>query len=125
MLYLDGRRSYAEVPAVDIKSTSFTLSCWIKIPSYSNSHGAIFGDWSSPYQFRIYVNPNGGFCAQLRGAGRYRPFDIIGTCRYLHLNHILLFTGKHLNNPMKQRGHLRSEKKLANPSSSSRFCHMS
>ena len=91
VLYLDGRRSYAEVPAVDIKSTSFTLSCWIKIPSYSNSHGAIFGDWSSPYQFRIYVNPNGGFCAQLRGAGRYRPFDIIGTCRYLHLNHILYY----------------------------------
>ena len=109
VLYLDGKRSYAVVPAVDISTTSFTLSCWIKIPSYSNSHGAIFGDWSSPYPFRIYVNPNGGFCAQLRRNGPSPTFDMITKCRYLHLNHILFFTGKHFNNhPMKQRGHLRS-----------------
>ena len=87
MLYLDGVDSYAEVPAVDIRSTSFTLTCWIKIPSYPNINGAIFGDWSSPFQFTIYVNPEGRFCAQLRRDGPFPTFDIIATCRYSHLDH--------------------------------------
>ena len=75
VLFLDGSDSYGEVPAADIRTGSFTVTCWIKMPAYPAIQGAIYADWSNPHQFRIYVDRHGRFCTNLRRAGP--NFDMI------------------------------------------------
>ena len=53
VLYLDGTESWAETPAVDFRTTSFTLACWVKILPTGANFMTIYGDWSYPYQFRL------------------------------------------------------------------------
>ena len=86
VLYLDGVNSYAEVPAVDIRTTSFTMTCWIKIPFYPTIQGTIFADWSHPFQFRFYVDRWGRHCPNLRRPGQRSSREMINTCRYFLLN---------------------------------------
>ena len=51
VLYLDGTDSWAETPAVDFRTTSFTLACWVKILPTGADYMTIYGDWSNPWQF--------------------------------------------------------------------------
>ena len=53
-LYLDGQTAYAEIPAIDIRKSSFSISIRFKIQDvYALGH--ILSDWSSPFQFRMFI----------------------------------------------------------------------
>ena len=67
VLSLAGKSTYAEVPAVDIKNTSFALAGWIYVTN-PFAMGHIFSDWSHPFQFRLYVY-NGALRTDLRRTG--------------------------------------------------------
>ena len=65
-LYLDGSSgTFAETPSFPIYRTSLTIAVWIKMKS-SGAQYAVYGDWSSPWSFRLYIDPSGHFCADAR-----------------------------------------------------------
>ena len=65
VLYLDGTESWAETPAVDFRTTSFTLACWVKILPTGADKMTIYGDWSDPQQFMLrYIKPTIKFVAR-------------------------------------------------------------
>ena len=67
VLYLDGTESWAETPAVDFRTTSFTLACWLKILPTGADAMPIYGDWSNPWQFRLrYVKAGQKISLQTR-----------------------------------------------------------
>ena len=53
-LHLDGLSGYAEIPAVNFRKSSFSIALRFNV---HNSHylGHLISDWSSPWQFRLYV----------------------------------------------------------------------
>ena len=53
-LHLDGLSGYAEIPAVNFRKSSFSIALGFNV---HNSHylGHLVSDWSSPWQFRLYV----------------------------------------------------------------------
>ena len=54
-LHLDGLSGYAEIPAVyNFRKRSFSIALRFNV---HNSHrlGHLVSDWSSPWQFRLYV----------------------------------------------------------------------
>ncbi|XP_078372311.1 uncharacterized protein LOC144655983 isoform X2 [Oculina patagonica] len=53
-LYLDGKAAYAEIPAINIRKRSFSISIRLKIHDV-NALGHILSDWSWPFQFRLYI----------------------------------------------------------------------
>ena len=68
VLYLNGTPgTYAETPALAFQQTDLTIAVWIKrFPSPANSRPVIYGDWSSPHQFRFDVSGNGRLCVDVR-----------------------------------------------------------
>ena len=54
-LHLDGRSGYAEIPAINFRRSSFSIALRFNVPdSYNEGH--LLSDWSSPWQFRLYVS---------------------------------------------------------------------
>ena len=76
-LYLDGSSgAFAETPSFPIYRTSLTIAVWIKMKS-SGAQYAVYGDWSYPWSFRLFIDPSSHFCAQARNtAGK----DIFRFC---------------------------------------------
>ena len=67
VLYLDGTDSWAETPAVDFRTTSFTLACWVKILPTGAGSMTIYADWSNPWQFWLrYVKAGQKISLQIR-----------------------------------------------------------
>ena len=66
-LHLDGRSGYAEIPAINFTKSSFSIALRFNV---HNSHclGHLISDWSSPGQFRLYVNHRKVF-VELRRSG--------------------------------------------------------
>ena len=65
-LYLDGSSgAFAETPSLPIHRTSLTIAVWIKMKS-SGAQYAVYGDWSYPWSFRLFIDPSSHFCAQAR-----------------------------------------------------------
>ena len=66
-LHLDGRSGYAEIPAINFRKSSFSIALRFNV---HNSHrlGHLISDWSSPGQFRLYVNHRKVF-VELRRSG--------------------------------------------------------
>ena len=53
-LHLDGRSGYAEIPAINFRRSSFSIALRFNVhDSYNQGH--LLSDWSSPWQFRLYV----------------------------------------------------------------------
>ena len=53
-LYLDGQAGYAEIPAINMRKSNFSISIRLKIQDqYVLGH--ILSDWSSPFQFRMFI----------------------------------------------------------------------
>ena len=66
VLYLDGSKgTFAETPSLPIHRTSLTIAVWIKMKS-SGAQYAVYGDWSYPWSFRLFIDPSGHFCADAR-----------------------------------------------------------
>ncbi|KAJ7360220.1 hypothetical protein OS493_016848, partial [Desmophyllum pertusum] len=81
VLYLDGSPlTYAETPAIPIQSTDLTIAVWVKLMALHSTDQQIYGDWSFPHQFRIYVNEDGRLCADARRASG-KPSDIFYHCK--------------------------------------------
>ena len=65
-LYLDGSSgAFAETPSLPIHRTSLTIAVWIKMKS-SGAQYAVYGDWSYPWSFRLFIDPSGHLCADAR-----------------------------------------------------------
>lgn len=53
-LYLNGQSAYAEIPAINFRKSSFSISIRLKVHEvYVLGH--ILSDWSAPFQFRMYI----------------------------------------------------------------------
>ena len=53
-LHLDGISGYAEIPAINFRKSSFSIALRFNVhDSYNQGH--LISDWSSPWQFRLYV----------------------------------------------------------------------
>jgi hypothetical protein len=65
---LDGKTAHLESPAVNIRTISFSITCWVKIMDMGLKNH-IYSDWRGfPYQFRLYVF-RGYLKAELHGKG--------------------------------------------------------
>lgn len=53
-LYLDGRAGYAEIPAIDFRKSSFSIAIRFNLQD-ADAVGHLVSDWSSPFQFRLFV----------------------------------------------------------------------
>ena len=76
-LYLDGSSgTFGETLSFPIYRTSLTIAVWIKMKS-SGAQYVVYGDWSYPWSFRLFIDPSSHFCAQARNtAGK----DIFRFC---------------------------------------------
>jgi len=53
-LYLDGQAGYAEIPAINMRKSNFSISIRLNVQDqYALGH--ILSDWSSPFQFRMFI----------------------------------------------------------------------
>ena len=78
VLFLDGiHGTYAETPSIPVHSKNLTIALWIKLAVLPNIHMPIYGDWSSPFSFRIHIKTNGPLCAQARDQS---GADLFGLC---------------------------------------------
>ena len=60
VLYLDGtQETYAETSAIPFQQTDLTIPVWIKLVSPLSKRQEIYADWSSPWQFRFGMQPDG------------------------------------------------------------------
>ena len=74
-LYLDGSSAYATTPAVDFGSTSFSITCWVKLQSPVKAPSPVYADWSSPMKFIIYAHLNGKlFFGAINNQQQYMPW---------------------------------------------------
>ena len=53
-LYLDGRAGYADIPAIDFRKSSFSIAMRFNVQD-TQPVAHLISDWSSPWQFRLYV----------------------------------------------------------------------
>lgn len=54
-LHLDGQAGYAEIPAIDIRRSNFSISVRFNLQDIQSLQH-ILSDWSAPFQFRLYVS---------------------------------------------------------------------
>lgn len=67
VLYLDGTPgTFAETPALPIQQTNLSITVWIKRSLSPTSRQMIYGDWSSPHQFRFDVMTDARLCVDVR-----------------------------------------------------------
>ena len=75
VLFLNGSPgTFAETPAVPIHTTDFTIGVWIRLIDFQYQQ-PIFGDWSSPFSFRLFVEQNGSLCFQARDGSGVDLYD--------------------------------------------------
>ena len=86
-LYLDGTSgTFAETPSLPIHRTNLTIAVWIKMKS-SGAQYAVYGDWSYPWSFQLYINSSSHFCAQARNeAGK----TMMNFCTRYVSSHLLI-----------------------------------
>ena len=66
-LYLDGSSgTFAETPSLPIHRTNLTIAAWIKMKNSGANEYTVYGDWSNPWSFRLFINQSSHFCAQAR-----------------------------------------------------------
>ena len=53
-LYLGGGRSYANVPAVPLTSSGFTITLWVRLVQQAIGYPEIFSDTSAPASFQFW-----------------------------------------------------------------------
>ena len=74
VLFLNGSTgTFAETLAFPIRSENLTICVWIKMLTHSNQ--PVYGDWSDPHSFRLYVE-NGHFCLQVRDGNGLYPIHV-------------------------------------------------
>ena len=54
-LHLDGISGYAEIPAINFRKSSFSIALRFNVHDLSIKARHLISDWSSPWQFRLYV----------------------------------------------------------------------
>ena len=67
-LHLDGFSGYAEIPAINFRKSSFSIALRFNVHDSYIKERHLISDWSSPWQFRLYVN-YGKVCVQLGRSG--------------------------------------------------------
>ncbi|XP_068701132.1 uncharacterized protein [Montipora foliosa] len=92
VLFLNGiYGTYAETPAVPIHTKDLSIALWVRLLSLSYQQ-PIYGDWSAPHSFRLFVAQNGSSCFQVRdrsGLDLYAvctdSIDVVPGTRWSHL----------------------------------------
>ena len=78
-LHLDGISGYAEIPAINFRKSSFSIALRFNVhDSYIEGH--LISDWSSPWQFRLYVHYR-KFYVELRRSGVERDLLFMASNR--------------------------------------------
>ena len=54
-LHLDGISGYAEIPAINFRKSSFSIALRFNVHDSYIKERHLISDWSSPWQFRLYV----------------------------------------------------------------------
>ncbi|MCA9247892.1 MAG: lamin tail domain-containing protein, partial [Planctomycetales bacterium] len=67
LLLTDGS-DYVAVPRLEMRTSDFTISAWIN-PESIEDGDEIFGDWSDPWQFRLFLNADNSLSLALRRDG--------------------------------------------------------
>ena len=66
-LYLDGSTgTFAETPSLPIHRTNLTIAVWIKLKNAGAHEYTVYGDWSNPWSFRLFIDQSSYFCFQAR-----------------------------------------------------------
>ena len=78
-LHLDGISGYAEIPAINFSKSSFSIALRFNVRD-SKSAGHLISDWSSPWQFRLYVDYRKVY-VQLRRSGVKRDLLFMASNR--------------------------------------------
>ena len=105
-LHLDGISGYAEIPAINFRKSSFSIALRFNVHDSYIKERHLISDWSSPWQFRLYVHYRKVW-AQLRRSGVSRGLLSMASNRLVkkRSNHFLharvLF---HLLSNTRQRG---------------------
>ena len=77
-LYTDGSSgTFAETPPLPIHRTNLTIAAWIKMKNSEAKEYTVYGDWSNPWSFRLFINRSSHFCAQARNE---YDIDLLGMC---------------------------------------------
>ena len=89
-LYLDGTSgTFAETPSLPIHRTNLTIAAWIKMKKSGANDYTVYGDWSNPWSFRLFISQSSHFCAQARNE---YDIDLLGLCtRYILSRVFIIF----------------------------------
>ena len=83
-LHLDGRSGYAEIPAINFRRSSFSIALRFNVDdSYNEGH--LLSDWSSPWQFRLYVSDKKVY-VELRRNGEVQIMLHMGSDRLVNVS---------------------------------------
>ena len=55
-LHLDGISGYAEIPAINLRKSSFSIALRYNVHDSNIKERHLISDWSSPWQFRLFVH---------------------------------------------------------------------
>ena len=86
-LHLDGQAGYAEIPAINIRRSNFSISVRFNLQDIQSLQH-ILSDWSAPFQFRLYVS-NSRVHVTLRRGGNVQDLLLMSSSGFVyHLVHV-------------------------------------
>ena len=79
-LHLDGISGYAEIPAINFRKSSFSIALRYNVHDSNNKERHLISDWSSPWQFRLFVYYRKVW-VQLRRSGYWQDLLVMASNR--------------------------------------------
>ena len=81
-LHLDGQAGYAEIPAINIRRSNFSISVRFNLQDIQSLQH-ILSDWSAPFQFRLYVS-NSQVHVTLRRGGNVQDLLLMSSSGFVY-----------------------------------------
>ena len=81
-LHLDGQAGYAEIPAINIRRSNFSISVRFNLQDIQSLQH-ILSDWSAPFQFRLYVS-NSWVHVTLRRGGNVQDLLLMSSSGFVY-----------------------------------------
>ena len=81
-LHLDGQAGYAEIPAINIRRSNFSISVRFNLQDIQSLQH-ILSDWSAPFQFRLYVS-NSRVHVTLRRGGNVQDLLLMSSSGFVY-----------------------------------------
>ena len=81
-LHLDGQAGYAEIPAINIRRSNFSISVRFNLQDIQSLQH-ILSDWSAPFQFRLFVS-NSRVHVTLRRGGNVQDLLLMSSSGFVY-----------------------------------------